>query len=110
MEGPGAGSNDHQHRPAFVRLFQVPRREHHDPTSPLGVSCYARAVELIEQADKQWSRFLWENEAGEMALYVDALALKKDPVTGLPILPNKRLYRTLETGGETSDMFKDLGA
>ena len=93
-------------RPLFA-YFKFPAANTIDPTSPLGVSCYARAVELIEQADKQWSRFLWENEAGEMALYVDALALKKDPVTGLPILPNKRLYRTIETGGEGSDMFKD---
>ena len=92
-------------RPLFA-YFKFPAANTIDPTSPLGVSCYARAVELIEQADKQWSRFLWENEAGEMALYVDALAFQKDPNTGKPILPNKRLYRTIDTGGEGSDLFK----
>jgi A118 family predicted phage portal protein len=32
-------------------------------------------------------------------LYVDELAFKKDPRTGLPILPHRRLYRTLGQGG-----------
>jgi len=48
---------------------------------------------LIEQADKQWSDFLWEFESGKRALDVDAQAFDVD-ANGKPILPNKRLYRT----------------
>lgn len=86
--------------------FKYPLANNIDPLSPLGVSCFSRAVDLIEQADKQWSRFLWENESGERALYVDDLAFGRDD-EGDPVLPNKRLMRTLETGTTESDMFED---
>jgi A118 family predicted phage portal protein len=86
--------------------FKFPLANNIDPLSPLGVSCFSRAVDLIEEADKQWSRFLWENESGERALYVDELAFGRDD-EGDPVLPNKRLMRTLETGTTESDMFED---
>ena len=38
-----------------------------------------------------------------MAIPVDTLAFGKDERTGKPVLPNKRLYRTLNQGGELSD-------
>jgi A118 family predicted phage portal protein len=88
-------------RPLFA-YFRYPAANQIDPTSPLGVSCFSRAVELIEEADRVWSDLLWEFESGKRALYVDVLAFGKDK-NGLPILPNKRLYRTLNQGGEVSD-------
>lgn len=39
-----------------------------DPSSPLGVSVYADAWELIRDADRQYSRYLWEYEGGELAI------------------------------------------
>jgi A118 family predicted phage portal protein len=94
-------------KPLFA-YFRYPLANNIDSTSPLGVSCYARAVELIEQADKQWSDLLWEFESGERALYVDSQAFGHDK-TGKPILPNKRLYRTLNssTGVGGEEMFND---
>lgn len=91
--------------PLFA-YFRYPLANNIDPTSPLGVSCYARAVDLIEQADRQWSDLLWEFDSGKRALYVDALAFDKDK-DGLPILRNKRLYRTLNMSGQvgTDDNF-----
>jgi A118 family predicted phage portal protein len=80
--------------------FRYPVANSIDPTSPLGVSCYARATQLIEQADKQWSNLLWEFESGQRALYVSEDAFKKDVRTSLPILPHKRLYRTLDMSGD----------
>lgn len=65
-----------------------------DPTSPLGVSCFARAVSQIEEADKLWSELLWEFESGERAIFADVMAFDRDD-DGFPILPNKRLYRSL---------------
>lgn len=74
--------------------FRFPAANNIDSSSPLGMSCFARAVEQIEEADRQWSRLLWEFEAGEMALYVDVSAFDKDK-NGKPILPSRRLFRTL---------------
>ena len=81
-------------KPLFA-YFKMPFVNNIDPTSPLGVSVYARAVTLIEQADKQWSDFLWEFESGRRALYTDPLAFGKD-ASGKPLLPDKRLYRLLD--------------
>jgi A118 family predicted phage portal protein len=94
-------------RPLFA-YYKTPLANNIDTTSPLGVSCYARAVDLIRQADEQWSKLLWEFESGNRALYVDTLAFGKDS-NGKPVLPNKRLYRTLQNGGQigSDDMFHE---
>lgn len=94
-------------RPLFA-YFRYPLANNIDPSSPLGVSCYSRAVDLIEDADRQWSRLLWEFESGERALYVDELAFNKDS-SGKPVLPNKRLYRALRGGSEIGSdvLFED---
>lgn len=81
-------------RPLFA-YFRVPFANNIDPTSPLGVSVYARAVNLIEEADKKWSEFMWELESGKRALYTDVLAFGKD-ANGKPLLPDKRFYRLLD--------------
>ena len=92
-------------KPLFA-YFKYPLANNIDVTSPLGVSCYSRAVTLIEEADRQWSDLLWEFESGRRALYVDVLAFKKDS-NGRPMLPNRRLYRTLETGSAEGEMYHE---
>jgi len=92
-------------KPLFA-YFRYPQANNIDPTSPLGVSCFARAVSLVEQADRQWSDLLWEFDSGKRALYIDVLAFGKDE-DGKPILPNKRLYRTLETGSAEGELFEE---
>lgn len=92
-------------KPLFA-YFRYPLANNIDMTSPLGVSCYSRATDLIEQADRQWSNLLWEFESGQRALYVDVLAFGKD-AAGKPILPNKRLYRSLDAGGADDALFKE---
>lgn len=91
--------------PLFA-YFKYPMANNINSLSPLGVSCYSRATDLIEQADKQWSSFLWEVKSGERAVFVDSLAFARDD-EGKPIIPNKRLYRTLETGSMEGELFKD---
>lgn len=86
--------------------FKYPMANNIDADSPLGVSCYARATDLIKQADYQWTRLMWEFESGERALYLDVLAFGKDE-EGKPVLPHKKLYRTLETGSMEGNFFKD---
>jgi len=91
-------------KPLFS-YFRFPQANNIDPASPLGVSGYARAVDLIKQADIQWSNLLWEFEATQAAIFVDVLAFGKD-ANGKPILPNKRLYRAMETGSAEGELFE----
>lgn len=86
--------------------FRYPLANTIDTESPLGVSCYSRATDLIRQADLQWSNLLWEFEAGQTAIFVDELAFGKDS-DGRSTLPHKRLYRALDTGGAADDLFKE---
>ena len=79
-------------QPLFA-YFKYPLANNIDPTSPIGVSCFARAVGLIEQADKLWSSLVWEFESGQRALYADILAFTDE--NGKKVLPTKRLYRAL---------------
>jgi A118 family predicted phage portal protein len=46
-------------QPLFA-YFYIPIGNTIDPLSPLGVSVYARAIDLIRDADKQYQRYLWE--------------------------------------------------
>lgn len=48
--------------------FKMPIANTIDTYSPLGVSCYSRAVNLIKDADEQYSRLLWEFEGSELAV------------------------------------------
>lgn len=82
-------------RPLFG-YFKMPLANTIDDASPLGVSVYSRAVGPIEEADRQYSRFLWEFEGGEMAIDADVDVFKKDK-DGNPVLPKGkgRLFRAL---------------
>lgn len=55
--------------------IKMPEANTIDPHSPLGVSGFSRAVSLIKEADKQYSRMLWEFEGGELAIDIDRDAL-----------------------------------
>ena len=93
-------------KPLFA-YFKMPDANTIDMTSPLGVSGYARAISLIKDADMQYSRLLWEYEAGEMALNVDRdafqwLADSDDTDKGKSKLgkSQQRLYRQLDVNQE----------
>ena len=91
--------------------FKMPEANTIDTTSPLGVSGYSRARSLIQDADMQYSRLLWEYEAGEMALDIDRDALmfmeggtdrNGNRIQGHSVLGHlqQRLYRKLDLGTE----------
>ena len=85
--------------------FRMPEANTVDPYSPLGVSGYSRVIQLIKDADMQYSRLLWEYEGGEMAIDVDRDALKfvTDPNgEGRSVLPEKqnRLFRKVDLNAE----------
>jgi len=89
-------------RPLYA-YYKYPLANNVDANSPLGVSCFSRAVAQIEDADKLYSNLVWEFESGQRALYVDALAFEKDATTGKSKLPDKRLYRALNLSGNMDD-------
>ena len=91
--------------PLFA-YFKVPYANAVDTDSPLGVSVFARAVDLIREADRQYSRLLWEFESGERALYVSDMAFRLDE-KGRAQIPDKRLYRLLGIDQGGDDLFSD---
>ena len=95
-------------QPLFA-YFRIPQANTIDTNSPLGVSVYSRAVDLIREADMQYSRILWEYEGSELAIDVDITTLQ----TGWDGTPTKlpkgkdRLYRGLNlSGGAKEDFYK----
>lgn len=79
-----------------------------DIDSPMGVSCFAKARDVIKEVDKQYSRLLWEYEGSELAIDVDPMVLrpKKDGKgEEMPHL-NQRLFRGVDRGTDDSyDVF-----
>ena len=89
-------------KPLFA-YFKMPEANTVDTSSPLGVSGYSRAVDLIKDADMQYSRLLWEYEAGEMAIDIDrdAMNFLTDTQGNGHTVPNHlqaRLFRKIDLG------------
>lgn len=89
-------------KPLFA-YFKMPEANTVDTSSPLGVSGYSRAVQLIKDADMQYSRLLWEYEAGEMAIDIDrdAMSFLEGTDGKYHTVPNQmqaRLFRKIDLG------------
>ena len=99
---------DNVDRPLFA-YFKMPEANTIDTKSPLGVSCYSRVVNLIKDADEQYSRLMWEFEGGELAVDVDRDALRPETYydnngqavshTTLPA-KQQRLFRKVDLNSE----------
>lgn len=80
--------------------FKVAAANSVDVDCPMGISVFHKAMDVIKQADMQYSRMLWEYEGSELAIDVDPLALRPQKTTGangeqhyeMPQL-NERLFR-----------------
>ena len=94
-------------KPLFA-YFKMPEANTIDTYSPLGVSGFSRATALIKDADLQYSRLLWEYEAGEMAVNVDRDAFQwladktQDTDRGHSSLGHmqQRLYRQVDVNAD----------
>lgn len=85
-------------QPLFA-YFKVPTANRTDRHSPLGSSVYALAVDTIRDADVQYGSLLWEYKGGEMAIDVDAMAIRQDADGALRMDErDRRLYRHLVSG------------
>lgn len=96
-------------KPLFA-YFRMPEANTIDTTSPLGVSGFSRAVKLIRDADMQYSRLLWEYEAGEIAIDIDRDALMEytDKDGNYRARQNRlqqRLFRKVDLGS-SSDTYQ----
>lgn len=58
-------------KPLFVYI-RVPKSNHIEPSSPLGVSIFSKAVKLIKMADQQWDNISWEYLAKEAKIDASA--------------------------------------
>lgn len=80
-----------------------------DVESPMGTSVYAKARDLIKEADRQYSRLLWEYEGSELAIDVDPTALRPNKTGGgkmeTPKL-NKRLFRAVDIDKGDRDLYQ----
>ena len=92
--------------------FKMPIANNVDKTSPLGISGFARAINLIRDADEQYSNMLWEFKGGQLAIDVDRTALnpvKKivngkpvDETPELPVLQQRLFRRNLDLGDDNA--------
>lgn len=95
-------------KPLFA-YFKMPEANTIDRHSPLGVSGFSRARDLIKDADMQYSRYLWEYEGGELAIDIDRDALRVDvdstgrDITRRPI-GQQRLFRKVDLS-QTGDTY-----
>lgn len=90
--------------------YRVPLANNIDLDSPLGISVYSPAVDMIRRADEQFSRLDWEYEGGQMAIDVDVTALNATQGyygTAYSMDRTKnRLYRSLDLGQD--DTYKEF--
>ena len=84
--------------------FKMPNANNIDLDSPLGVSGFSRAVDLIRDADEQYGNLRWEFEGGQLAVDVDRTAFnvykdaKGNDTYTLPRLQERLFRRTLDLG------------
>ena len=89
--------------------YKVASANNVDIDSPLGASVFAKAIDVIREADMQYSRLLWEYEGSELAIDVDPTALRPRKAEGggveLPKL-NQRLFRQVDIDKGDRDLYE----
>ena len=88
--------------------YKVAAANNVDIDSPLGASVFAKAIDVIKEADMQYSRLLWEYEGSELAIDVDPTALRPKRAEGggveMPKL-NQRLFRAVDIDKGDRDLY-----
>ncbi len=86
-------------------FFKVPLANTVDSTSPIGVSVYSKAIDLIKLADERYSQIDWEFVSKETAIHIAESLLKLNKSTGKFEYPGgkDRLYREVEYSSGATD-------
>ena len=88
--------------------YKVAAANNIDVDSPLGASVFAKAIDVIQEADMQYSRLLWEYKGSELAIDVDPTALRPKKTEGggveMPKL-NQRLFRAVDIDKGDRDLY-----
>lgn len=63
-------------KPLFA-YFKNPQANNLDLSSQEGISCFARALSLIQDADEQYQRLMWEFKGSELAIDADITVFKE---------------------------------
>lgn len=84
----------------FFGYIKMPLANTIDTNSPLGVSGYSRAVDLIEMADRQHARLEWEYKAGLTRIDIDQEALKDKDGNDADRIPE--IFRMRDAGDVTA--------
>lgn len=88
--------------PLFA-YFKNPQANNLDLRSQEGISCFAKAISLIQDADEQYQRTIWEYKGSELAIDADITVLKN--TDELPV-GKERLFRNL--GSQVKDDFYNV--
>lgn len=85
--------------------FRVPLANATDSDSPLGVSAYSRAPELIEEGDRRYSNICWEYEGTQLAVHAATTLFKYNRDMDKFEYPGgkERLYRNVEYNSGATD-------
>lgn len=104
-------------KPLFS-YYKPPIANNVDTKSPLGISVFAKAINLIKDADEQYGRAIWEYEGSEKAVYasIEALKPRKEVIRDgegkrtkweTPKLKD-RLFKAIDLDGKNGEgFFKD---
>lgn len=91
--------------------FRVPLFNTVDGT-PVGISIFEPAMDIIQEADITFGQLKWEMESGERAVFIDGATMNPAPTktNRNPIFPklNKRLFKGLNlTAGNGKDLLQE---
>ena len=93
--------------PLFA-YFKMPMANTVDTDSPLGISVFEKAAELIADANAQYERMLWEFDSADRFLGISSDLLRHDR-NGKVSLPKReeRLYKLFEWDEGGKKLFED---
>lgn len=90
---------------SLFSYYKPPAANNTDTKSPLGISVFARAINLIQDVDEQYGRVLWEYEGSEKAVYASVEALRPRKTSWEMPKLKERLFRAIDIDKKDGEGF-----